>query len=66
LCYFTSTKNNDFIYTPIAPPAPEAKNLWDQTCFVESCYERAIYRCQFWWCCSSSQQFCWAMWDAKV
>jgi hypothetical protein len=27
LCYFTSTKNNDFIYTPIAPPAPEAKNL---------------------------------------
>jgi hypothetical protein len=24
LCDFTSTKNNDFIYTPIAPPAPEA------------------------------------------
>jgi hypothetical protein len=21
---FTSTKNNDFIYNPIAPPAPEA------------------------------------------
>jgi hypothetical protein len=26
LCDFTSTKNNDFIYTPIAPPAPEEKN----------------------------------------
>jgi hypothetical protein len=24
LCDFTSTKNNDFICTPIAPPAPEA------------------------------------------
>src|SRR4051794_33020875 len=24
LCDFTSTNNNDFIYTPIAPPAPEA------------------------------------------
>jgi hypothetical protein len=24
LCDFTSTKNNDFIYTPIAPPAPQA------------------------------------------
>jgi hypothetical protein len=24
LCDFTSTKNNDFIYTPIVPPAPEA------------------------------------------
>jgi hypothetical protein len=24
LCYFTSTNNNDFICTPIAPPAPEA------------------------------------------
>jgi hypothetical protein len=24
LCDFTSTKNNDFTYTPIAPPAPEA------------------------------------------
>jgi hypothetical protein len=24
LCDFTSTKNNDFIFTPIAPPAPEA------------------------------------------
>jgi hypothetical protein len=24
LCDFTSTKNNDFIRTPIAPPAPEA------------------------------------------
>jgi hypothetical protein len=24
LCDFTSTKNNDFISTPIAPPAPEA------------------------------------------
>jgi hypothetical protein len=24
LCDFTSTKKNDFIYTPIAPPAPEA------------------------------------------
>jgi hypothetical protein len=23
LCDFTSTKNNDFICTPIAPPAPE-------------------------------------------
>jgi hypothetical protein len=23
LCDFTSTKNNDFIWTPIAPPAPE-------------------------------------------
>jgi hypothetical protein len=25
LCDFTSTNNNDFICTPIAPPAPEAK-----------------------------------------
>jgi hypothetical protein len=24
LCDFTRTKNNDFICTPIAPPAPEA------------------------------------------
>jgi hypothetical protein len=24
LCDFTSSNNNDFIYTPIAPPAPEA------------------------------------------
>jgi hypothetical protein len=24
LCYFTSTNNNYFICTPIAPPAPEA------------------------------------------
>jgi hypothetical protein len=24
LCDFTSTKNNNFICTPIAPPAPEA------------------------------------------
>jgi hypothetical protein len=24
LCAFTSTNNNDFICTPIAPPAPEA------------------------------------------
>jgi hypothetical protein len=24
LCDFTSTNNNDFICTPIAPPAPEA------------------------------------------
>jgi hypothetical protein len=24
LCDFTSTKNNDFICTPIVPPAPEA------------------------------------------
>jgi hypothetical protein len=24
LCDFTSTNNSDFIYTPIAPPAPEA------------------------------------------
>jgi hypothetical protein len=24
LCDFTSTNNNDFFYTPIAPPAPEA------------------------------------------
>jgi hypothetical protein len=24
LCYFTSTNNNDFICTHIAPPAPEA------------------------------------------
>jgi hypothetical protein len=24
LCGFTITKNNDFICTPIAPPAPEA------------------------------------------
>jgi hypothetical protein len=24
LCDFTSKNNNDFIYTPIAPPAPEA------------------------------------------
>jgi hypothetical protein len=24
LCDFTSTKNNDIICTPIAPPAPEA------------------------------------------
>ena len=24
LCDFTSTDNNDFICTPIAPPAPEA------------------------------------------
>jgi hypothetical protein len=24
MCDFTSTKNNDFICTPIAPPAPEA------------------------------------------
>jgi hypothetical protein len=24
LCDFTSTNNNDFIYTPIAPPAREA------------------------------------------
>jgi hypothetical protein len=24
LCDFTSIKNNDFIYTPIAPPAPKA------------------------------------------
>jgi hypothetical protein len=24
LCDFTSTNNNDFIYTPIAPPAPKA------------------------------------------
>jgi hypothetical protein len=24
LCDFTSTKNNDFISTPIAPPSPEA------------------------------------------
>jgi hypothetical protein len=24
LCDFTITKNNDFIYTPIAPPAPDA------------------------------------------
>jgi hypothetical protein len=24
LCDFTSTKNNNFIYTPIAPPAPKA------------------------------------------
>jgi hypothetical protein len=23
-CDFTSTKNNDFIYTPIVPPPPEA------------------------------------------
>jgi hypothetical protein len=23
VCDFTSTNNNDFIYTPIAPPAPE-------------------------------------------
>jgi hypothetical protein len=28
LCDFTSTNNNDFIYTPIAPPAPEA-NLYE-------------------------------------
>jgi uncharacterized membrane protein YesL len=27
LCDFTSTKNNNFICTPIAPPAPDAKNL---------------------------------------
>jgi hypothetical protein len=25
LCDFTGTKNNDFIYTPIAPPAPHYK-----------------------------------------
>jgi hypothetical protein len=25
LCDFTSTKNNDFICTPIVPPAHEAK-----------------------------------------
>jgi hypothetical protein len=24
LCDFTSTNNNDFIFTPIVPPAPEA------------------------------------------
>ena len=24
LCDFTSTKNNDFLSTPIAPPAPDA------------------------------------------
>jgi hypothetical protein len=24
LCDFTSTNNSDFIYTPIAPPAPAA------------------------------------------
>jgi hypothetical protein len=28
LCDFTSTKNNDFICTPIVPPAPEA-NLYE-------------------------------------
>jgi hypothetical protein len=28
LCDFTSTNNNDFIYTPIAPPAPEA-NIYE-------------------------------------
>jgi hypothetical protein len=28
LCDFTSTKNNDFICTPIAPPAPEA-NIYE-------------------------------------
>jgi hypothetical protein len=28
LCDFTSTKNNDFICTPIAPPTPEA-NFYD-------------------------------------
>jgi hypothetical protein len=28
LCDFTSTSNNDFICTPIAPPAPEA-NFYD-------------------------------------
>jgi hypothetical protein len=27
LCDFTSTNNNDFISTPIAPPAPEANFL---------------------------------------
>jgi hypothetical protein len=28
LCDFTSTKNNDFICTPIAPPTPEA-NIYE-------------------------------------
>jgi hypothetical protein len=46
LCDFTSTKNNDFICTPIAPPAPEASfyeikpallNLVMKEQFVELC-----------------------------
>jgi hypothetical protein len=47
LCDFTSTKNNDFICTPIMPPAPEAIFYEIKPAFFKSCYERAIFRCQF-------------------
>jgi hypothetical protein len=45
LCDFTSTNNNDFICTPIAPPAPEANFYEIKPALFESCYERAIIWC---------------------
>src|SRR3954471_5468753 len=39
LCDFTSTNNNDFICTPIAPPAPEAAFYEIKPAFIKSCYE---------------------------
>jgi hypothetical protein len=47
LCDFTSTKNNNFICTPIAPPAPEANFYVIKPAFVKSCYERVFFWCQF-------------------
>jgi hypothetical protein len=45
LCDFTSMNNSDFIYTPIAPPAPAANFYEIKPAFVEPCYERAIFWC---------------------
>jgi hypothetical protein len=45
LCDFTSTNNNDFICTPISPPAPEAAFYEIKPALVNLFMKEQIFWC---------------------
>jgi hypothetical protein len=58
LCDFTSTNNNDFICTPIAPPAPEANFYEIKPALLNLVMKEQFSGVSTIDICSTSQQFC--------